>query len=132
MLVMTRREGEEIVIGDPANPIAVVQLVSIRGDRCRIGVEAGPSVPVHRREIALQVADQMASGARESAVGCGAKPCGQPVQNQTVAVGKVGSNPRVIYPATDKPTDRAVNDSATDSQPTNDARPEGGELDRHV
>ena len=33
MLVITRREGEEVVIGDPANPDGVVRVASIKGDR---------------------------------------------------------------------------------------------------
>ena len=29
MLVITRREGEEVVIGDPKNPIGVVMVASV-------------------------------------------------------------------------------------------------------
>ena len=36
MLVITRREGEEVVIGDPRHPIGVVRIASIKGDRVRI------------------------------------------------------------------------------------------------
>ena len=32
MLVITRRQGEEVVIGDPANPIGIVRIASIKGD----------------------------------------------------------------------------------------------------
>ena len=31
MLVITRREAEEIVIGDPNDPIGVVRIASIKG-----------------------------------------------------------------------------------------------------
>ncbi len=36
MLVITRREGEEVVIGDPRNPIGVVRIASIKGERVRV------------------------------------------------------------------------------------------------
>ncbi|PHQ78271.1 MAG: hypothetical protein COB69_10320 [Phycisphaera sp.] len=55
MLVITRREGEEVVIGDPSNPIGVVRIASIKGDRVRIAFEFPREVPVHRREVAEQI-----------------------------------------------------------------------------
>tara|TARA_B110000196_G_scaffold318651_1_gene334539 strand:+ start:1535 stop:1879 length:345 start_codon:yes stop_codon:yes gene_type:complete len=56
MLVITRREGEEIVIGDPANPLGIVRIASIKGDRVRIALDFPRDVPVHRSEIASQIA----------------------------------------------------------------------------
>lgn len=47
MLVLTRRPGEEIVIDGNIR----VTVVSVRGDRVRIGIEAPPSVVVDRQEI---------------------------------------------------------------------------------
>jgi carbon storage regulator len=47
MLVLTRRPGEGIVI----NGNIRLTLVSVRGDRVRIGIEAPPSVVVDRQEI---------------------------------------------------------------------------------
>lgn len=58
MLVITRREGEEVVIGDPRNPIGVVRIASIRGDRVRIAFDFPRTVQVHRREVANQIADE--------------------------------------------------------------------------
>ena len=55
MLVITRREGEEVVIGDPENPIGVVRIASIKGDRVRVAFEFPRSVSVHRREVADQI-----------------------------------------------------------------------------
>lgn len=60
MLVITRREGEEIVIGDPRNPIGTVRIASIRGDRVRIALDFPRSVEVHRREVAQQIATEPA------------------------------------------------------------------------
>ena len=47
MLVLTRRVGEEIVIGGEIRVI----VTAVRGDRIRIGIDAPPSVRVDRQEI---------------------------------------------------------------------------------
>ncbi len=58
MLVITRREGEEVVIGDPANPAGVVRVASIKGDRVRLAFDFPREVDVHRREVANQILSQ--------------------------------------------------------------------------
>ena len=58
MLVVTRREGEEVVIGDPRNPIGVVRIASIKGDRVRIAFDFPRAIEVNRREIADQIAGE--------------------------------------------------------------------------
>ncbi len=55
MLVITRREGEEVVIGDPKNPIGIVRIASIKGDRIRVAFDFPREVDVHRREVADQI-----------------------------------------------------------------------------
>jgi carbon storage regulator len=47
MLVLTRRTGEEIVIGDGIR----ITVVGIRGDRVRLGITAPESVSVDRAEV---------------------------------------------------------------------------------
>ena len=56
MLVITRREGEEVVIGDPKNPIGVIRIATIKGDRVRIALDFPREIPVHRREVANEIA----------------------------------------------------------------------------
>ena len=56
MLVITRREGEEVVIGDPNNPIGVIRIASIKGDRVRIALDFPREITVHRREVAVEIA----------------------------------------------------------------------------
>jgi carbon storage regulator len=58
MLVITRREGEEVVIGDPKNPIGVVRIASVKGERVRIAFDFPRDVQINRREIADQIANQ--------------------------------------------------------------------------
>lgn len=59
MLVITRREGEEVVIGDPKNPIGVVRIASVKGERVRIAFDFPREVEINRREIAEQIAQQL-------------------------------------------------------------------------
>ena len=47
MLVLTRKQNENIVINDD---ITIV-VVEIRGGRVRLGIEAPREVPVHRNEV---------------------------------------------------------------------------------
>lgn len=47
MLVLTRRPGEEIVIDGNIR----LTVISVKGDRVRIGIDAPPSVVVDREEI---------------------------------------------------------------------------------
>ncbi|MCK4872167.1 MAG: carbon storage regulator [Phycisphaerales bacterium] len=55
MLVITRREGEEVVIGDPQSPIGIVRIAGIKGDRVRIAFDFPREIDVHRREVANQI-----------------------------------------------------------------------------
>ena len=47
MLVLTRRVGEQIVIADEIR----ITVVSVRGDRVRIGIEAPRDISVERQEV---------------------------------------------------------------------------------
>ncbi|RPF42895.1 carbon storage regulator CsrA [Thermodesulfitimonas autotrophica] len=47
MLVLTRRRGEVITIGDAIE----VTVLDIREDQVRIGIKAPKEIPVHRKEI---------------------------------------------------------------------------------
>lgn len=47
MLVLSRRAGESIMIGDDV----VVTILEIRGDIVRVGINAPGSVTVHREEV---------------------------------------------------------------------------------
>ena len=58
MLVLSRKVGESIVIGDNI----VVSILEIRGDLIRVGIDAPKQVKVHRREVfeAIEAANREA------------------------------------------------------------------------
>lgn len=66
MLVITRREGEEVVIGDPADPIGIVRIAGIKGDRVRVALEFPKDIQVHRREVADQILAERPEKTQES------------------------------------------------------------------
>jgi carbon storage regulator len=47
MLILTRRVGETIRIGDDVD----VTVMSVNGAQVRIGIQAPKDVPVHREEV---------------------------------------------------------------------------------
>ena len=51
MLVLSRRPGESVVIGDDVT----VTVLEVRGDVVRIGIDAPRSVKVHRAELLEQL-----------------------------------------------------------------------------
>ena len=51
MLILTRRVGESLMIGDDVN----VTVLGIRGNQVRIGVNAPKDVAVHREEIYARI-----------------------------------------------------------------------------
>lgn len=59
MLVLTRKPGQSVYIGDNIK----VTLHGIRGNQVRIGVEAPPSVKIYREEIYLQILEENRSAA---------------------------------------------------------------------
>ncbi len=61
MLILTRRVGESLMIGDEVN----VTVLGIRGNQVRIGVNAPKDVAVHREEIYERIQKEQ-SGEGES------------------------------------------------------------------
>lgn len=60
MLIVTRRQGERIMVGDDI----VIEVLEVSGGSVRIGIEAPRSLPVYREELlngSEPAADQAAS-----------------------------------------------------------------------
>jgi carbon storage regulator len=52
MLVLARKVGQQIVIGDQIE----VTVLEVRGEQVRLGINAPRSIAVHRKELLEQVA----------------------------------------------------------------------------
>ncbi|HEX8496217.1 MAG TPA: carbon storage regulator CsrA [Actinomycetales bacterium] len=66
MLVLTRKIGESLVVGDDV----VIRVLDIKADVVRIGVEAPKHVKVHRQEVyeAVMAANKAAAASTEEAL----------------------------------------------------------------
>lgn len=58
MLVLTRKPNQSIMIGDGIE----VSVLSVAGEKVRIGIHAPPDVPVFRTEIYVEVQRAQGSG----------------------------------------------------------------------
>jgi carbon storage regulator len=78
MLIITRRPGEKLMIGDDV----VIEVMEVSGSSVRIGIAAPKSIPVYREEIYSAVkAENTAAAAAEPGqlvVPQGSAPPGRP------------------------------------------------------
>ena len=63
MLVLTRKSNQSIMIGDNIE----VSVLSIMGEKVRIGIQAPRDIPVFRREVYLEIQEERGPGAAGSA-----------------------------------------------------------------
>ena len=62
MLILTRRGGESLKIGDEVT----ITVLGIRGSEVRIGVAAPRAIPVHREEVYARIqAEKLSMAANE-------------------------------------------------------------------
>jgi carbon storage regulator len=54
LLIITRRPGEKIMLGDQI----VIEVIEVSGSSVRVGIAAPKSVPVYREEIWRAVKDE--------------------------------------------------------------------------
>jgi carbon storage regulator len=65
MLVLTRKSNQSIMIGDDIE----VSVLSIMGEKVRIGIQAPRDIPVFRKEVYLEIQqEQAADGAARAEV----------------------------------------------------------------
>jgi carbon storage regulator len=62
MLVLTRKSNQSIMIGDEIE----VSVLSVMGEKVRIGIQAPQQVPVFRKEIYLEIHRETGAAGSES------------------------------------------------------------------
>lgn len=70
MLILTRRVGETLMIGDEVS----VTVLGVKGNQVRIGVNAPKEVAVHREEIYARIRKEQETGDGEDTIN-GLKSC---------------------------------------------------------
>ncbi len=65
MLILTRRIGEKLMIGDDI----AVSILGVKGNQVRIGVQAPDDVAIHREEIYDRIQEENAGARKISAAG---------------------------------------------------------------
>tara|TARA_Y100000588_G_C14104772_1_gene860428 strand:- start:179 stop:373 length:195 start_codon:yes stop_codon:yes gene_type:complete len=64
MLILTRRIGETLIIGDDVN----ITVLGVKGNQVRLGINAPKDVSVHREEIYLRIQQEKQDNDSEEAV----------------------------------------------------------------
>jgi len=72
MLVLTRKSNQSIMIGDDIE----VSVLSIMGEKVRIGIQAPRDVPVFRREVYLEIQQERGAAADGDGDGDGVSGAG--------------------------------------------------------
>ena len=88
MLILARRIGESIMIGDQVE----ISIVDIKGDQVKLGIKAPPQVKVYRREVYAAIQE-------ENRAAAAAVPESLP-QIDELLRGKPGEEPGETGPAT--------------------------------
>lgn len=65
MLILTRRVGESLMIGDEIS----VTVLGVKGNQVRLGVNAPKTVAVHREEIYQRIQQEKVEGRTRPATG---------------------------------------------------------------
>ena len=79
MLILTRRVGESVVIGEDVT----VTVLGVKGNQVRIGINAPKTVAVHREEIFERIKNGRAVG---DGAGNTSNTSDQPVTRETMPV----------------------------------------------
>jgi carbon storage regulator len=109
MLILTRRPGERVVIGDEI----LVTVMGVSGHTVRLGIAAPSGVPIYREEIWLAVKEENRAAAAAAADALPASPPQAPE----------GASPRAPSPqpspqASEEPSPQAREEPPADDRAT--------------
>jgi carbon storage regulator len=62
VLVLTRKTNQSIMIGDDIE----ITVLSVVGDKVRVGIQAPRDIPVFRKEVYLEIQGEAAEAAAEA------------------------------------------------------------------
>ena len=62
MLILTRKIGEKLVIGDEV----IISVLGVKGSQVRIGIVAPIEIQVHREEIYQRILKERANGSKRA------------------------------------------------------------------
>ncbi len=64
MLILTRKPGESITIGDDIK----IQVIEIKGKQVRLGIEAPKSYVIHREEVYIRIQEENKRAAEKTPI----------------------------------------------------------------
>lgn len=88
MLVLTRKSNQSIMIGDDIE----VSVLSVMGEKVRIGIQAPQKVPVFRKEIYLEIHRETGAVTQVEADGTPAAPDGSADGSVSGSLQKLGGS----------------------------------------
>ncbi len=110
MLILTRRPGERVVIGDEI----LVTVMGVSGHTVRLGIAAPAGVPIYREEIWLAVKEENRAAAAAAADALPASPPHAPEQAPPEqAPPEEASSQQPEEPSSQAPEDASAGDQAT-------------------
>jgi carbon storage regulator len=107
MLILTRRPGERVVIGDEI----LVTVMGVSGHTVRLGIAAPSGVPIYREEIWLAVREENRAAAAAAADALPPPPPRTPEETSSQPSERTTSRPSETPPA-QTPEDASAGDPA--------------------